>query len=140
MEVVGDRLRSLREAAGKTQGDISKLLGTTQQIYSRYETGKNELPLHHLINLSNFYNVSTDYLLGRIPYQRLPSGFTEPLLQNVTIGEFVFRVSSFSSNSKRKLIEYINFLTYLENSAKKKAKTGGAKTAKQTGLLPQDTE
>lgn len=139
MEVVGERLRSLREYAGKTQGEVSKLLGTTQQIYSRYETGKNELPLHHLVNLANFYNVSTDYLLGRISYQRLPSDFTKPLIQNITIGEFVFRVSSFSNSSKRQLIEYMNFLTYLENFVRKKARgDDGTKSAKQTELIPRD--
>lgn len=139
MEIVGERLRVLRESAGKTQGEISKLLGTTQQIYSRYETGKNELPLHHLLTLSSYYNVSTDYLLGRISYQRLPADFAKPLIPDVTIGEFVFRVSSFSNLSKKRLIEYVNFLTFLENSAKKKATSDkGSKAAAPMGLLPHD--
>ena len=30
----------------------------------RYEKGENELPIRHLITLSRFYHVSTDYLLG----------------------------------------------------------------------------
>ncbi len=141
MEIVGERLRGLRESAGKTQGEISKLLGTTQQIYSRYETGKNQLPLHHLLTLSSYYNVSTDYILGRISYQRLPSDFAKPLIPNVTIGEFVFRVSSFSNSSKKRLIEYVNFLTFLENSEKKKTKTGkGAADSAQSGLLPHDMQ
>ena len=38
MIAAGDRLRDLREDKGKTQAEISSLLGTTQQIYSRYET------------------------------------------------------------------------------------------------------
>ena len=42
MIAAGDRLRDLREDKGKTQAEISSLLGTTQQIYSRYET--NLLP------------------------------------------------------------------------------------------------
>ena len=37
MIAAGDRLRDLREDKGKTQAEISSLLGTTQQIYSRYE-------------------------------------------------------------------------------------------------------
>ena len=33
MIAAGDRLRDLREDKGKTQAEISSLLGTTQQIY-----------------------------------------------------------------------------------------------------------
>jgi transcriptional regulator with XRE-family HTH domain len=33
-------------------------------MYARYERGANELPIHHLITLSKYYGVSTDYLLG----------------------------------------------------------------------------
>ena len=62
MGILGERLRLLREKNGKTQEDISKVIGTTQQIYSRYETNKTELPVRHLLNLSSYYNVSTDYV------------------------------------------------------------------------------
>lgn len=55
-------LRDLREDADKTQ--IAEVLGTSQTMYARYERGANELPIHHLITLSRYYGVSTDYLLG----------------------------------------------------------------------------
>ena len=42
MIAAGDRLRDLREDKGKTQAEISSLLGTTQQIYSRYETNRTD--------------------------------------------------------------------------------------------------
>lgn len=57
-------LRELRESRDLKQSDIATVLGTTQQVYSRYETGVNELPLHHLITLCGFYKVSADVLLG----------------------------------------------------------------------------
>ena len=43
---------------------IAEVLGTSQTMYARYERGANELPIHHLITLSKYYGVSTDYLLG----------------------------------------------------------------------------
>ena len=58
------RLRDLREDADKTQTDIAKILGTAQQTYHRYETGKLDLPLRHFITLCKFYKVSADYMLG----------------------------------------------------------------------------
>ena len=57
MIAAGDRLRDLREDKGKTQAEISSLLGTTQQIYSRYETNRTDLPLRHLIKLADYYQV-----------------------------------------------------------------------------------
>ena len=55
-------LRDLREDADKTQSQIAEVLGTSQTMYARYERGANELPIHHLITLSKYYGVSTDYL------------------------------------------------------------------------------
>lgn len=57
-------IRDLREDADKTQTEIADILGTSQTMYARYERGKNELPIRHLITLSQFYHVSTDYILG----------------------------------------------------------------------------
>lgn len=58
------RLRDTREDNDKTQADIANVLKTTQQQYSRYESGARMLPLNKLIELSIYYGVSTDYLLG----------------------------------------------------------------------------
>ena len=57
-------LRDLREDADKTQTQIAEILGTSQTMYARYERGATELPIHHLITLSKYYRVSTDYILG----------------------------------------------------------------------------
>ena len=62
-------LRELREDHDLTQAEVAKVLGTTQQVYSRYENGMNELPLRHLRTLCQFYNVSADYVLGLSPEQ-----------------------------------------------------------------------
>lgn len=58
-----DVIRELREDNDLTQSEVAKVLGTTQQVYSRYENGENELPLRHLITLCRFYQVSADYVL-----------------------------------------------------------------------------
>ena len=57
-------LRDLREDADKTQAEIAAFLGTTQQVYSRYEKGINEMPIRHLKALCRYYNVSADIVLG----------------------------------------------------------------------------
>ena len=59
-----EKLRGLREDNDLTQAQVAQILGTSQTMYARYERGANELPIHHLITLSKYYGVSTDYLLG----------------------------------------------------------------------------
>ena len=58
------RIRDLREDHDKTQKEIAEVLGTSQTMYARYERGANELPIHHLLTLCQYYNVSADYILG----------------------------------------------------------------------------
>ena len=59
------RIRNLREDRDLKQKDIAKLLNCTQQTYSRYETGENNIDIKSLIILADFYNTSIDYLVGR---------------------------------------------------------------------------
>ena len=63
-------LRNLREDADLTQQQVADILGTSQTMYARYERGANELPIHHLITLSRYYKVSTDFLLGLEPRKK----------------------------------------------------------------------
>lgn len=59
------RIRDLRQDHDKAQQEIAEILGTSQTIYARYERGANELPIHHLLKLCDYYNVCADYILGR---------------------------------------------------------------------------
>ena len=64
MKKYWETIREIREDFDLTQADIAKILGTTQQVYSRYEKGINEMPIRHLITLCQYYNISADYILG----------------------------------------------------------------------------
>ena len=59
------RIRDLREDHDLTQKQIAQLLGMSQTGYSKYETGENDIPTAVLIKLADYYNTTTDYLLGR---------------------------------------------------------------------------
>lgn len=58
------KIRDIREDKDLTQKQLSQILNCTQQTYSRYETGEITIDIYNLIKLSEFYNTSTDYLLG----------------------------------------------------------------------------
>ena len=59
------RLKDLREDHDLMQKEIAAVLGIDQRVYSTYETGKREIPVHHLIALADYYHTSLDYLTGR---------------------------------------------------------------------------
>ena len=62
-----EKLRGLREDNDLTQSEVAAVLGTSQTMYARYERGANEMPIHHLVTLCKFYNISADYLLDTTP-------------------------------------------------------------------------
>ncbi|MEG2822723.1 MAG: helix-turn-helix domain-containing protein [Lachnospiraceae bacterium] len=60
----GERLRELREKSEMKQLEVSHLLHVSQSSYSYYELGKREPQTDTLIKIAEFFDVSTDYLLG----------------------------------------------------------------------------
>ena len=58
------RLRDIREDLDITQMEIANYLHIKQNTYSQYENGLRQIPIDLLIELSEFYNTSVDYLLG----------------------------------------------------------------------------
>lgn len=62
------RLQELRIERKLSQQEAAKALGITQQSYSRYERGGNELGYNALIKFAKFFDVSIDYLLGNSEY------------------------------------------------------------------------
>lgn len=58
-------LRGIREDRDIKQKDIAQYLNVSQNTYSQYETGVISLTAEVLIKLSEYYNVSIDYLLDR---------------------------------------------------------------------------
>ena len=65
-KIVGIRLKQLREKTGLSQAKFAKVLGdVSQPVIARYETGDFFPSYPVLIKIADYFNVSTDYLLGR---------------------------------------------------------------------------
>lgn len=58
------RIRDLREDRDLSQAEVAKVIKTTQQQYSKIETGKADISGEKLMLLAEFYDVSVDYILG----------------------------------------------------------------------------
>lgn len=64
------RLKQLRARKKRTQGEVAKVLGVTRPAYTAYETGKRNPDYETLQKIADYFEVSTDYLLGREPHQQ----------------------------------------------------------------------
>jgi len=60
-----ERLKKLRKEGKLTQKDIATFLNISQPAYQQFESGKKKMNLETMEKLADFFNVSTDYLLGK---------------------------------------------------------------------------
>lgn len=65
MEPFGKRLKELRKQKNKTQVEMAHLLDCTDRHYQRMEYGYINVPSLTLMKLADYFQVTTDYLLGR---------------------------------------------------------------------------
>ncbi len=54
----------IRKAHKESQAQVAEYLNIPQQQYSRYENGKNELPIRYLIELCKHWNTTPNVILG----------------------------------------------------------------------------
>ena len=62
---LADRIKDLREEKGLKQKEMAELLKCTVSHYQKIEYGKVNIPTTTLVILADYFQVSTDYLLGR---------------------------------------------------------------------------
>ena len=62
--MIKERLKELRKEKDLFQKDVAKLLNITKTGYASYEQGLCNPPVESIMILADFYNVSTDYILG----------------------------------------------------------------------------
>lgn len=67
----------LRKEKGWSGQEVADAIGLSYKVYQTYESGARNAGLPVVEKLADFYNVSTDYLLGRTPVRAmntLPDG------------------------------------------------------------------
>lgn len=75
--MLGDRLKYLRNKKKLTQAEMAKKIDVARTTYAMYEQNKREPDNEILNRIADFYNVSTDYLLGRTDNPNPPNQLPE---------------------------------------------------------------
>ncbi len=66
MEITSSRLKEFRKENKLTQSELAKILNTVQPVIANYENGKHLIATPFLYAICKKYNISADYLLGRV--------------------------------------------------------------------------
>lgn len=64
--MLNETLKILRNKSGKTQLDVSKIIGVERSTYALYESGMRTPDYTTLGLLADLYNCTIDYLVGRV--------------------------------------------------------------------------
>lgn len=64
---VGNRLTELRKSMGLTQMEVAQKLGINRSSLTRYENGERIPKANELVELSQLYKVTVDYILLGLP-------------------------------------------------------------------------
>ena len=113
--MIGRRIKELRTENGLTQQELAKILNVSSMSISFYENEQRKPDSEFIIACSRFFDVSTDYLLGKTYKRRIP--------REERFGAFSKRlkhVRELKGISQRQAAEDLNIspqnLSYYENS------------------------
>ena len=117
-----NRLFELREYNNLTQKDVAEVLGLKRRTYTSWEIGTITIPLKHLNSLSDYYNVSMDYLLGLSTDKDFSKNNYIKKLNKKEIGKRINQVRKANNLTLRDLAKELN-TTYSTINAYELGKT-----------------
>lgn len=83
METISERIRSLRKEKGLNQAELGEKTGITRRSISTIENGETDPSAKQITALSNFFNVSTEYLLNGKEESNTMSEIEQEIIQLV---------------------------------------------------------
>lgn len=107
-----NRLKQLRLSHKLTQSELANILGLKPTAISNYESKRNEPSFEKLIALSEYFDVSCDYLLG-VTDSYLPVG-GEVLDKDIV--EFYKMYQQLNQENVIELKKYLQYLLYKQNN------------------------
>lgn len=99
----GDRIKKLRDEKNISQFELSEFLGISQQALSKWENEKTEPDNDSLVKLANYFNVSTDYLLGNSETRQVDKPYDDEL-EKVLFS----KAKDLTEDEKKTIINVIN--------------------------------
>jgi transcriptional regulator with XRE-family HTH domain len=120
--MLGKIIKALRAEKGITQEELGKILGVTTSMVGMLETSARRPSYEVLTKISDYFNVTTDYLLGQSPFRTyleeihsIAISSIKYILDELELGDFIVSVASeklhiLKEAYTEETIQYINGL------------------------------
>ena len=95
MAHVGEILAELHNDRELSQKELGRVLHIGGGTISCYERGSSLPNSDRIVQIADYFHVTTDYLLGRTSYNISPDYLAEPICGEVTVHDFKVRKASF---------------------------------------------
>lgn len=110
MKEIGAIIAELRREKGLLQKDLSDILNMSPSNISNYENGAYWPDLDTICKLADFFQVTTDYLLGRSEYRCPPETLNQYISSDYTVHNIVNTLLSLDSGSLDAVVKYVDYL------------------------------
>ncbi|ARK32182.1 helix-turn-helix domain-containing protein [Halalkalibacter krulwichiae] len=120
-EVLGKRIKYLRDRSGLAQKYVAEKIGVKNNTLSGYESGRREPDSETLRKLADFFEVTTDYLLGRTDKPTYNIESTLPKQKSKEENLFfkdMDNITPEEAEELRKHLEFLRFKAAQENKNK----------------------
>lgn len=96
-----DRLKELREGLDLTQAELAEKLSIGRASVSNYELGTRTPDIETLKVISNFFNVTTDYLVGNSTYKTVDEAYRFKAME---LGD---KIDKYNNQLLKNIFEYV---------------------------------
>jgi len=111
---LGERLAELRGDRGLTQKDLSEQLHISSSSISAYETGARLPSIEAVFDFAEYFDVTTDYLLGRTDNSVSPSVLKQEIVDGESVERIIEKLLTLEPNQRSAIcliIENARFYT-----------------------------
>lgn len=120
-------LAELRKDKGLSQKELGEIFHVSSSAISSYETGVHIPDANQIVQFADFFDVTTDYILGRSSCDISPSVLAKPFIDNTLVRDILMMMDALPDEHKRAivlLVDEINFGVTMREQAKRSSKRG----------------
>lgn len=116
--MLGNRIKVLREELGLKQEDLAKKMSVSPSTIGMYETNKREPNNELILKLAEYFNVTTDYLLGKTDIRNTGKQI-DNVLNEAMIGMSKEEYEALNETQKKQIRD---FAIFVKNQSEEKKK------------------
>ncbi len=110
MAILCDILSELRKDRHLSQKQMAAMLHVSSGTISNYETGRYAPSYETLVKLADFFDVSTDYLLGRTNHSIPISSLNKEYWRGASVGAIIETLLSIHEQERELIIKAIEII------------------------------